>query len=67
MSLFTLHFAFSQMNGATLGLIADRVGLGSLMLGTTSLCAAAVVAVVILTPNLRRLDRLVASRQGTEI
>lgn len=55
------------MNGATLGLIADRVGLGSLMLGTTSLCAAAVVAVVILTPNLRRLDRLVASRQGTEI
>jgi hypothetical protein len=63
MSLFTLHFAFSQMNGATLGLVASKVGLGALMLGTTSLCAVTIVVGVILVPNLRQLDRQVASRR----
>lgn len=62
MSLFTLHFAFAQVNGATLGLIADRTGLDALMLGTTSLCTVSIIAAVILVPGLRQLDRQVASR-----
>jgi hypothetical protein len=50
------------MNGATLGLIANKVGLDALMLGTTGLCAVTIIAVVILLPSLRHLDRQVASR-----
>jgi MFS family permease len=67
MSLFTLHFAFSQMNGATLGLVADRIGLDALMLGTTTLCTLAVGLMVVLAPNLRHLDRQVAARREGEL
>jgi MFS family permease len=67
MSLFTLHFAFSQMNGATLGLVADRVGLDALMLGTTTLCTLSVGLMVVLAPNLRHLDRQVASQREGEL
>jgi MFS family permease len=57
MSLFSLHFAFSQMNGATLGVVAAAVGLEALMVGTTLLCTIVVVLLILAVPNLRRLDR----------
>ncbi len=59
MSLFSLHFAFAQMNGATLGAVAAVVGLETLMVGTTSLCTIVVVILVLAVPNLRQLDRRV--------
>jgi MFS family permease len=60
MSLFALHMAFSQMNGATLGAVADRVGLDVLMPAATILCTAVVALLVLAVPNLRRLDRRLA-------
>jgi len=61
MSLFALHLAFAQMNGATLGAVADIAGLTALMIGSTSICTAAIVVMVLTIPNLRRLDRRVAA------
>jgi MFS family permease len=61
MSLFALHMAFAQMNGATLGAVADLAGLTALMIGTTSVCTAVVLVMVLAIPNLRRLDRRVAA------
>jgi predicted MFS family arabinose efflux permease len=61
MSLFALHMALSQMNGATLGAIADSVGLEALMVGTTTVCTAVVAIMVLVLPNLRHLDRRVAT------
>jgi MFS family permease len=59
MSLYSLHFAFSQMNGATLGAVAAVVGLETLMIGTTSLCTIVVVFLILALPDLRQLDRRV--------
>lgn len=61
MSLFALHLAFAQMNGATLGAAAEVAGLSALMIGSTSISTAAVVVMVLAIPNLRRLDQRVAA------
>jgi MFS family permease len=57
MSLFSLHFAFSQINGATLGAVAAAVGLEALMVGTTILCTIVVLVLMLAVPDLRRLAR----------
>jgi MFS family permease len=61
MSLFGLHFALSQINGATLGAVAETAGLETLMVGTTVSCAVVVTLMVSLLPMLRGIDRRVAS------
>lgn len=67
MSLFALHMALSQMNGATLGAVADGVGLEALMVGTTTMCTAVVGIMVLVLPNLRHLDRRVADASPTAV
>ena len=57
MSVFSLYFAFSQINGATLGATASAVGLETLMVGTTSLCTIVVLVLILAVPGLRQLAR----------
>jgi hypothetical protein len=57
MSLFMINGAVAQLNGVTLGAIADRVGMEVLVPGSTLLCSVLLIAMALTVPTLRQLDR----------
>lgn len=57
MSLYMLNQAVSQMNGVSLGAIADRVGMEVLLPGTTILCTSLIILLALFVPTLRQLDK----------
>jgi MFS family permease len=62
MSLFMINGAVAQLNGVTLGAIADRVGMEVLVPGSTLLCSVLLIGMALTVPALRQLDRLSSPR-----
>lgn len=60
MSLYMINQSVSQMNGVSLGAIANVVGMEVLVPGTTILCTGAVTFLALSVPTLRQLDRRLA-------
>jgi MFS family permease len=56
MSLFMINGAVAQLNGVSLGAIADRVGMEVLVPGTTLLCSVLLIGMALMVPTLRRLS-----------
>jgi predicted MFS family arabinose efflux permease len=57
MSLFMINGAAAQLNGISLGALADWVGMEVLVPGTTLLCSALLIGMALTVPTLRHLDR----------
>jgi len=56
MSLYGLNQSAAQLNGITLGAVAQVMGMAFLLPATAAVCTAIVAGLVIATPGLRRLD-----------
>lgn len=56
MSLYGLNQSVAQLNGITLGAVAQVMGMAFLLPATTIVCTVVVVALVLTSPGLRRID-----------
>lgn len=56
MSLYGLNQSVAQLNGITLGAVAQVMGMAFLLPATTLLCTVVVAALVLTAPGLRRID-----------
>jgi predicted MFS family arabinose efflux permease len=56
MSLYGLNQSAAQLNGITLGAVAEVVGIETLLPAATALCAVIIAALLATAPGLRRLD-----------
>ena len=56
MSLYGLNQSIAQLNGITLGAVAQLMGMAFLLPATTTLCTVVVAMLVLSAPALRRLD-----------